>query len=117
MNYANLIKYCLFLLVTSICLDTVIAQENQVVTATEFAFEPDTISVQSGEEVTLILRNNGTVGHNLAVPILEVQSATIQPNGEVLVGFTAPAEPGNYRIICTMPGHEEAGMVATLNVK
>jgi uncharacterized cupredoxin-like copper-binding protein len=31
--------------------------------------------------------------------------------------FTAPEEPGEYQIICAIPGHLEAGMQGTLTVK
>jgi plastocyanin len=31
--------------------------------------------------------------------------------------FTAPTEPGEYDVICGIPGHIEMGMIATLIVK
>ena len=31
--------------------------------------------------------------------------------------FTAPDSPGEYKIYCDIPGHESAGMVATLIVE
>jgi len=38
--------------------------------------------------------------------------------GTTLSGtFTAPTEPGEYDVICGVPGHIELGMVATLIVK
>ena len=35
----------------------------------------------------------------------------------VTVTFTAPAKPGQHRIYCDQPGHEQAGMVGTLVVE
>ena len=31
--------------------------------------------------------------------------------------FTAPTEPGEYAVVCGIPGHIEKGMTATLIVK
>jgi uncharacterized cupredoxin-like copper-binding protein len=40
----------------------------------------------------------------------------IQPGGSAETSFTAPEEPGEYEIICHIPGHLQAGMVGKLNV-
>jgi uncharacterized cupredoxin-like copper-binding protein len=41
----------------------------------------------------------------------------VQPGTSKSDTFTAPTEPGEYDVICGIPGHIELGMVATLIVK
>lgn len=79
-------------------------------------FDPASITVKPGEEVTINLKNDGSIKHDFT---LEVEGVK-----EVLDGgksneftFTAPGEPGEYKIFCSQPGHEPAGMVATLIVE
>ena len=88
------------------------------VTATEFAFEPAPFSARSGD-VAITMRNDGLVFHNLEI---------LTSAGEVVPGFTLEAEPGqqdagdvslssgDYLLICSIPGHREAGMEAALTV-
>ena len=40
----------------------------------------------------------------------------ILPGGSADTTFTAPDEPGEYEIVCHIPGHVQAGMVGKLNV-
>ena len=40
----------------------------------------------------------------------------IAPGGGTETNFTAPEEPGEYEIVCSTPGHVQAGMLGTLNV-
>jgi len=103
------------------------------VTATDTGYDSKTYTVSAGTEVTLNLTNNGAIEHEFA--ILKKGEHVIPPFGEkdedkilweldgVAAGttksdtFTAPTEPGEYDIICGIPGHIELGMVATLIVK
>jgi len=81
-------------------------------------FQPSTIMVKAGSQVTLTLVNDGTVKHNLTI-----KDAEMDVSQDVAVGktetltFTAPANPGQHRIVCDQPGHEQAGMVGTLVVE
>lgn len=98
--------------------------------ATEFRYQPARWSVSPGAEVTVTLDNQGTVEHTfvvLAVGERVATTAEIDP-GDVLfevgaeggqvteAAFTAPSRTGTYQVICTVPGHLEAGMRATLEV-
>ena len=39
------------------------------------------------------------------------------PKEKALTSFTAPMVPGTYHYLCSFPGHTQAGMVGTLEVK
>ena len=103
------------------------------VTATDSGYDSKTYTVPAGAKVTLNMTNNGAVEHEFA--ILKKDQHVTPPFGEkdedkiyweldgVPSGksksdtFTAPTEPGEYDVICGLPGHIELGMEATLIVK
>ena len=103
------------------------------VTATDKGYDQPTYTVKAGAEVTLNLTNNGSTEHEFA--LLKKDQHVEPPFGDkdedkifweldgVDAGetksdtFTAPTEPGEYDIICGIPGHIELGMIATLIVK
>ena len=103
------------------------------VTATDTGYDSPTYTVPAGAEVTLNLTNNGAIEHEYA--ILKKGEHVTPPFGEKDEGkifweldgvapgttasgtFTAPTEPGDYDVICGIPGHIELGMIATLIVK
>lgn len=107
------------------------------VTMTEFGFEPNTINVTAGEPVKLTLVNNGAVEHDFAVEVIPVENVstegmdmdhmsgdhaefdlhTATGPGETNVLKFTPTAPGTYKIICSVPGHLEAGMTGELIVK
>lgn len=92
----------------------------------EFKFTPSEMTVFSGQETTLELKNSGAVEHDFT--ILKKGVAAKSPfdrekqAGDILTEFklgtgkdetfkfTLP-EPGEYALICVVPGHMEAGMV------
>jgi len=103
------------------------------VTATDKGYDSPTYTVPAGAEVTVNLTNNGAIEHEFA--LLKLGQHVTPPFGDkdedkifweldgVDAGetksdtFTAPTEPGEYDVICGIPGHIEMGMVATLIVK
>lgn len=97
----------------------------------EFAFKPNTYSVPAGVQVTLNLKNSGTLEHNWVLmkagvqaktPFDASQEANVYWKQTLAAGesgtytFTAPAEPGTYQVVCSTPGHLEQGMTGTLTV-
>ncbi len=103
------------------------------VTLTEFSFTPNTFTVPAGAQITLTATNNGSGEHSFVIMKLgndvkdHFTSADqanvywekdqIQPGQTVTETFTAPSTPGTYQVVCAVPGHFEAGMVAKLIVK
>ncbi len=86
-----------------------------VVEGFEFAYSPETISVEKGEKVKIVFRNTGRVGHNLVIDEFGVSTNIISSQAEETVFFTA-SEEGDYAFYCSVPGHREQGMKGTLTV-
>ncbi len=101
------------------------------VTLTEFSFTPNTWTVNAGQQVTINIKNTGTVTHDWTImktPISgsftdadkanEVWASPMVAAGQSQTAtFTAPSTPGTYQVVCTEAGHFEAGMTGTLTVK
>lgn len=87
-----------------------------VVEGTEFAFSPNGIQVKAGVPVRITFANKGRMPHNLAIPDLGVTTRTIGSGQQDVIQFTAGA-PGEFEIVCTVPGHKENGMVGSLIVE
>ncbi|HMM42539.1 MAG TPA: cupredoxin domain-containing protein [Thermomicrobiales bacterium] len=79
-------------------------------------FEPSTLTVHAGEDVVVLLKNTGAIPHNFTIEAAGID-VTLDPKKSETVEFTAPADPGEYDIACTEPGHENAGMTGTLIVE
>jgi uncharacterized cupredoxin-like copper-binding protein len=100
-------------------------------TMTDFQFQPTTITVPAGQEISVNASNSGAVVHSFVI-MKQGQSAgsefneedqpnvywevEIQPGGSTETSFMAPTEPGEYEFVCHVPGHVQAGMVGKLNV-
>jgi uncharacterized cupredoxin-like copper-binding protein len=80
-------------------------------------FSPETIQVRAGEAVTLTLRNEGVLLHDLATKgaSRDAQITNVPGRGRKSAPFRADA-PGTYQVLCPQPGHAEAGMVARIVV-
>ena len=79
----------------------------------EFKIAPQDLAARPGR-LTFQIKNVGTVEHNFVVEGTAVKVESIQP-GETQTA-TVDLAAGTYRMVCTIPGHEEAGMVGTLEV-
>jgi FtsP/CotA-like multicopper oxidase with cupredoxin domain len=86
---------------------------NVSVSLTEFKITPAEITVPAGD-VSITVTNDGTVAHNFALPDLGVTTADILPGQSETLELTV--EEGTYKTVCTIAGHEAAGMVGTLVV-
>ena len=82
-----------------------------VIEASEFAFEPESVTIASNTDVELTLDNVGAVEHDWAVEELDI-NIHADPGETTTETVNVPA--GTYEVICTIPGHAEAGMVGTL---
>lgn len=116
------------------------ADREVTVVMTEFAFEPNVIRAKVGERVRLVAINRGAVLHDITaeefhgtvetVGEMEMHESTsggghadtgtfhaAAAGGETAELVFAPDEPAEYTLFCTVPGHRELGMTATLIVE
>ncbi|WP_413064874.1 cytochrome C oxidase subunit II [Siminovitchia sp. 179-K 8D1 HS] len=81
------------------------------ITATNFEFDKDVYTVQSGEEVKIKLSNKEGM-HGIAI-----EGTDVNINGDGEATFT-PEKPGEYTIYCSIPcGAGHADMKSTLVVE
>jgi cytochrome c oxidase subunit 2 len=83
------------------------------VDARSFEFDPSTIDVKPGEDVTIELKSEDTF-HDFEV---RGQGHIVGANGsETAKGGLTIGKPGRYTFFCSVPGHEAAGMEGTIVV-
>ena len=108
------------------------------VEASDFAYQPASITVPVGEPVTITLNNIGNIEHDFVVEKINVTDVQASDSGPAAhhmgehqadydlhffaragdtetLQFTA-LEPGTYEVFCSIEGHKEAGMIAQLLV-
>lgn len=72
----------------------------------------------SAGDVTFTVTNTSPMAHQFSVEGNGVDFKSPDFNGGTTNAFTVKGlKPGTYDIICNVPGHKEAGMVAKLVVK
>ncbi len=84
------------------------------VTASSFAFDPDEITVEAGEDVAIVLSSDDTL-HDFTVDELDAHVAV--DAGDTGEGGLRADEPGTYTYYCSVPGHRDEGMEGTLVVE
>jgi uncharacterized cupredoxin-like copper-binding protein len=84
-------------------------------TTKEMRFGQTELRLKAGQEITLKLQNYDMFAHSFDIDELNLH-IQMPANNQVITQFTAP-EPGTYTIYCSVPGHREAGMIATLVVE
>ena len=86
------------------------------ITGSEFRLQPGSVTVDHGQPVVIVFRNQGVLSHNLVIDKLSLKTKTIYP-GETARLSLPPLESGVYAFRCDVPGHTEAGMRGTLVVR
>ena len=84
------------------------------VSLTEFALQPAEISAAPDRPIRFEIRNIGAIEHDFS--IAGVDGTTSIPGGGTATLAVEPLEPGEYHLLCTVAGHEPAGMSGTLTV-
>ncbi len=98
---------------------------------TDFQFQPSQFTVPAGQEISFSSSNNGAVVHNFVIMKLGTSAGDmfdeedvpnvyweveLVPGGITETSFTAPAEPGDYEVVCRTEGHIASGMIGKLTV-
>jgi len=90
---------------------------NEVV-MTEYRFHPRDVTVKPGTELSV--RNEGQIAHDLTLEqpasgrrLLGTNTFLSGDRGKLRVDLP----PGRYKMVCTVPGHEQRGMVGVLRVR
>jgi FtsP/CotA-like multicopper oxidase with cupredoxin domain/plastocyanin len=83
------------------------------VALTEFKIEPTMIAVGPGG--TLEVTNNGSAPHNVTVKDKDLTTGDIEVGGTATLDVSS-LPVGEYTVICSVPGHEGAGMTGMLHV-
>lgn len=91
------------------------AQEITIV-GNEFAFQPETFTIEKGLPVRITFKNTGKYPHNFTLPDLNVATWTVAPGEQASVQFT-PTKAGLFPYSCTIDSHADKGMKGTLTVK
>lgn len=86
-----------------------------LVVATDFRFAPSEVRVAVGETVNLVLDNRGRVYHDLT--IADLGFTIVAETGATGSGALVASQRGDYPILCSVPGHAEAGMIGMLIVE
>ena len=107
-----------------------------VIVMRDFSFDPNQIRVKVGETVRLRMINDGTVLHDITAVDFTGQAqgegadlhehnghaaasifhTAANPSDTATLVFTA-TQAGEFSLFCSVPGHQELGMVATLIVE
>jgi Cu+-exporting ATPase len=85
------------------------------VTARGVRFEPADVTVTAGAWTVLELHNEDPVVHDWMVASIPNLDVVARPGQTAKLRFVLD-QPGTYAIMCSIPGHAEAGMVGTLTV-
>jgi Cu+-exporting ATPase len=84
---------------------------------TDYAFDQRRIVVKANQPVEVTVRNDGKTAHDWSPQGLGQALHVHAGPGETATGRFTPTEVGTFRVICSEPGHEQAGMIGELVVE
>lgn len=82
----------------------------------QIAFDTSELTAKAGK-VTIDFENPSAVPHNVVIEKDGKELAGTPEIAESKESVSAELEAGDYTFVCTVPGHEELGMVGTLTVE
>ena len=80
----------------------------------EFSYDPAKLTLKAGEGATILLKNAGSIEHDLTVDDAGFKLNVPGNNtGEKVLKVD---KPGTYQVYCSVSGHKDAGMKGELTV-
>jgi plastocyanin len=114
----NRLKWILILLVLAAglagCGGPAIEAQRLTLHARDIAFDVTRLEARANQPVALAYVNDGVIDHAFKIEGL-LDEQKVKPGHTHTFTFT-PSQPGEFKFVCAMPGHEMAGMVGTLTV-
>lgn len=90
------------------------SEAESVFIASEFTFDPVAGTENTGN-LTITLDNQGETFHNLLFD--EVSGFVLEADSGVVSSADLQLEDGVYTLFCSVPGHRDLGMEATLTIE
>jgi len=84
------------------------------VTAKEFSFDPATLTIKAGESSSIVMKNAGSIEHDLSLSGAGFKLVVPANNSREKV--LKIDKPGTYEFYCSVAGHKDAGMKGQLTV-
>lgn len=129
----KILPIILILLTLAACTPAAGSAQSISLTLKDISYSTTTLEVTAGQSVALTLVNEGALEHDFSILRIAVSDvsesnpaghahaegdlhASVKPGESNTLTFTA-TEPGTYEFICTVAGHQAAGMAGTLIVK
>jgi uncharacterized cupredoxin-like copper-binding protein len=81
--------------------------------AQDIMWSTPTIQAKVGQPIEITLENDGALDHDFVIEELGIDVLLSPGDIEVIPAFTIN-EAGTIEYICSIPGHEEAGMVGQI---
>ncbi|MDQ1496943.1 MAG: hypothetical protein QOI86_283 [Actinomycetota bacterium] len=85
------------------------------IAAKEFSFTPGTLTLKAGQGSTVVLKNTGSIEHDLTVS--DAGFKLTAPASQSVDKVLTVDKPGTYEFHCSVPGHKDAGMKGQLRVE
>jgi plastocyanin len=84
----------------------------------EYSFDPGRVTVRGAGPLTIRLRNDGELAHNLRIERdgEDIGGTPTFPGGQTQSG-RVNLEHGRYEMVCTVGDHAELGMTGELEVR
>jgi uncharacterized cupredoxin-like copper-binding protein len=82
---------------------------------TDLAFEPKTVAMSPGQKTMVVVRNRGTTEQSFSGPDSRVTLPNIAPGSTARIELAGANRV--YRLLCTNPGHEDAGMIGEVRIQ